>query len=236
MARRYRAISFVAVFFLFAAFLLLLLVAISLPIIKPIYILALQTTVQVQATTVTTQLRFGVWGVCGANASGNQQAILANCVGPQLGYQITPSLTSLAGLSAQATDILSKALLILLILHPIAAALALIALFFSLFLHSTCAAIFASLAALLSGLAGGIVFAADIAVVIVARQKLATITNSQFTVLFGNGVWMVLVAVCLTWVAVFVLLARACHCCGVKRPYDDGEEYYNPYRHQNYGI
>jgi hypothetical protein len=66
MARGYRAISSVAVFFLLAAFILLLLVAISLPIIKPIYILALQTTVQVQATTVTTQLRFGVWGVCAA--------------------------------------------------------------------------------------------------------------------------------------------------------------------------
>lgn len=142
---------------------------------------------------------------------------MANCVGPQLGYQITPSLASLAGLSAQATNILSKALLILLILHPIAAGLALIALFFSLFLHSNCAAIFASVAAVLSGLAGGIVFAADIAVVVVARQKLATITNSQFTVLFGDGVWMVLAAVCLTWVAVFVLLARTCHCCGVKK-------------------
>lgn len=65
---RYRAISSVAVFFLLAAFILLLLVAISLPIIKPIYILALQTTVQVQATTVTTQLRFGVWGVCAAKS------------------------------------------------------------------------------------------------------------------------------------------------------------------------
>jgi len=231
---RYRAISSVAVFFLLAAFILLLLVAISLPIIKPIYILALQTTVQVQATTVTTQLRFGVWGVCAANASGNQQAILANCVGPRLGYQITPSLTSSVGLSAQATEILSKALLVLLILHPVAAGLALIALIFSLFLHSTCAAVFASLSAILSGLAGGIVFAADIAVVIVARQKLAAVTNSQFTVIFGDGVWMVLAAVCLTWVAIFVLLARACHCCGVKRPYGDDEEYYNPYRSYRY--
>lgn len=142
---------------------------------------------------------------------------MANCVGPRLGYQITPSLTSAVGLSAQATQILSKALVILLILHPVAAGLALIALFFSLFLHSTCAAVFASLSAILSGLAGGIVFAADIAVVIVARQKLAAVTNSQFTVIFGDGVWMVLAAVCLTWVAIFVLLARACHCCGVKR-------------------
>lgn len=64
--RSYRSLSVVAVLLLLAAFVLLLLVAISLPIIKPIYILALQTATQVQGTTVTTQLRFGVWGVCGA--------------------------------------------------------------------------------------------------------------------------------------------------------------------------
>jgi len=222
---RYRPLSVVAVLLLLAAFVLLLLVAISLPIIKPIYILALQTATQVQGTTVTTQLRFGVWGVCGANSSGNQPATLANCVGPQLTYQIPPSLSNLIGLSTQTTDILSKALLILLILHPVAAGLTLIALFFSLFLHATCAAVLASLAAVLSALTAAIVFAADIAIVIVSRQKLQALPNSQYTVLFGDGVWMVLVAVCLTWVACFVLLARACHCCGVRKPYDDYDEY-----------
>ena len=151
------------------------------------------------------------------SSSGNQPATLANCVGPQLTYQIPPSLSNLIGLSTQTTNILSKALLILLILHPVAAGLTLIALFFSLFLHATCAAVLASLAVVLSALTGAIVFAADIAIVIVSRQKLQTLPNSQYTVLFGDGVWMVLVAVCLTWVACFVLLARACHCCGVRK-------------------
>lgn len=142
---------------------------------------------------------------------------MTNCVGPQLGYQIPPSLTTNIGLSAQTTDILSKALLVLLILHPVAAALALIALMFSLFLYANCAAVLASIAAILSTLAGSVVFAADIALVIISRQRLETLTNSQFTILFGDGVWMVLAAVCLTWVACFVLLARACHCCGVRK-------------------
>ncbi|KAF8627663.1 hypothetical protein AX15_004354 [Amanita polypyramis BW_CC] len=225
---RYRVVSSAAVFLLLAAFVPLLLVAISLPIVKFIYILALQTTTQVQTTTVATELRLGVWGICAANAIGNQPETLANCVGPQLGYHIPSSLTNLVGLTPQAASILSKALLVLLILHPIAAGLALIALFFSLFLSSTCAVILALLAAVLSGLAGIIVLAADIAVIIIARQKIQTLTNSQFTVLFGNGVWLVLASVCVTWVACFVLLARTCHCCGVRRRYDD-DDYYNHY-------
>ena len=63
---RYRTVSSIVIFLLLAAFVPLLLVAISLPILKPIYILALQTTAQVQTTTVATELRFGVWGVCAA--------------------------------------------------------------------------------------------------------------------------------------------------------------------------
>ncbi|KAK2463094.1 hypothetical protein APHAL10511_004749 [Amanita phalloides] len=221
----YRAASSIAVFLLLAAFVLLLLVGISLPIVKSIYILALQTTVQVQAATVKTELRFGVWGICAANIVGNQPVTLTNCVGPRLAYQIPPSLSNLIGLSTQVTDILSKALLVLLILHPVAAGLALIALFFSLFLSSTCASVMALLIAILSGLAGAIVFAADIALILVSRQKLQTATNSQFTVLFGNGVWMVLAAVCLTWIASFVLLARNCLCCGMRKRYDDYDYY-----------
>ncbi|KAF8633405.1 hypothetical protein AX17_004576 [Amanita inopinata Kibby_2008] len=195
---RHRALASFAIFLLLAAFVLLLLVAISLPIIKPIYILALQATTHVQGTVVATQLRFGVWGVCAANAVGNQPATLADCIGPQLGYQVPPSLTSFIGLDQTTTTILTKALLVLLILHPIAAGLALLSLLFTFFLASHFVSILALLFAILSGIASTIVFAADIAIVVIARNKVRTLTDSQFDVLFGNGVWMVLAALALT--------------------------------------
>jgi len=62
---RYRKSSFFTSFFLFAAFLLLLLVALSLPIIKAIYLLELKAdSVQGVPTNLGTSIRFGVWGYC----------------------------------------------------------------------------------------------------------------------------------------------------------------------------
>jgi hypothetical protein len=49
----------------FIASLLLLLVGLSLTIIKPIFLLLVRSTLQDQPpTSIATQLRFGVWGVC----------------------------------------------------------------------------------------------------------------------------------------------------------------------------
>lgn len=51
--------------FLFVAFVLLLLVALSMPIIKPVYLLSLvSTTPDLEATSIATEVRFGVWGYC----------------------------------------------------------------------------------------------------------------------------------------------------------------------------
>ncbi|PFH52172.1 hypothetical protein AMATHDRAFT_74453 [Amanita thiersii Skay4041] len=232
---RHRAIASISVSLLLAAFVLLLLVAISLPIIKPIYILALQSTIQVQHTTVATELRFGVWGVCAANTVGNQATAVANCFGPQLGYQVPPSLASLIGITPEVTSILTKVLLVLLILHPIAAGLSLLSLFFSLFMASHLVSVLALLLAVLSGIASTIVFAADLALVIIARSKVKNLTEGQFTVVFGNAVWMVLAAMVVTWFASVVLSARACYCCGVKKRHQEDDDYYNPYGYANSG-
>jgi hypothetical protein len=61
----YRKLSLAAVGLLFIAFLLLLLVGLSLPLIKPVYIMELKGLPQDQpATSIATRLQFGVWGVC----------------------------------------------------------------------------------------------------------------------------------------------------------------------------
>lgn len=72
--------------------------------------------------------------------------------------------------------------------------------------------------AIVAAIAGSVVFAADVALVVVTKDNINSLfSDAGFSVQFGNGVWMVLVGVILTWVAVVVLSARACYCCGVRR-------------------
>ena len=62
--RAHRRLSLTTGFFLFSAFVLLLLVALSLPIIKAIYLLELEaTTVQIINSSIGTSIRFGVSSV-----------------------------------------------------------------------------------------------------------------------------------------------------------------------------
>lgn len=63
---RHRTLSVVTSSLLFTEFLLFLLVALSMPIVKPIYILGVNAQVQPgqPTTSVATRLRFGVWGLC----------------------------------------------------------------------------------------------------------------------------------------------------------------------------
>lgn len=62
---RYRIISSLSCLLLVAAFVLFLLVAISVPIVKPVYLFTLQSTVQNDvATSVAQKVKFGAWGLC----------------------------------------------------------------------------------------------------------------------------------------------------------------------------
>jgi hypothetical protein len=139
------------------------------------------------------------------------------CSDRRLGYTIPPSITSLIAVPPDIINAVLKALLVILVLHPIAAALALIALFFSLFLSSHGMTIVALIFTLLSALLSSLVWATDLAIVAVARQNIKTVSGFHFRINFGTAIWMVLVAVILTWTALVLLAARACYCCGVRR-------------------
>lgn len=64
--RRHATVVFIAIVLLAVAFVLLFLVSVSLPIIKAVYILALQAkgVEDLLPTDVGTEVRFGVWGYC----------------------------------------------------------------------------------------------------------------------------------------------------------------------------
>jgi len=222
----HRTISIIAVVLLLAAFILALLVGISLPIVKSVYILRVYDILTGQpVTSIATELRFGVWGFCASSALDPPTLFTNNgeCFGPQLGYDIPASISALVGISSSETNAVLKALLIVLILHLVAAVLSLFTLVASLFLASHTVTIIALLFSVITALLNSVVFAIDIAIVIVVKDELPLFDNG-LAVGWGNAPWMTLVAVILTWTAVVVLSARACYCCGV-RPHEEESKY-----------
>ncbi|KAJ7095909.1 hypothetical protein B0H15DRAFT_78171 [Mycena belliarum] len=215
----YRILSYICIGLLFTAFLLSLLVGLSLPIIKPIYLLRFYSTRAGQPnSSIATELRFGVWGVC-ASSVLDQPGFFTNpgkCFGPRLGYAVPDDIIALTGLSTSLVQFVLKGLLVVLVLHPVAAGLSLLTVASSLFLASHKLSILALALSILTALVSTAVFAVDLALVIIAKSQVAKITAVQFAIQWGNAPWMSLAAVILTWLAVIALSARACYCFGVR--------------------
>ncbi|KAI6116533.1 hypothetical protein EDD16DRAFT_1052687 [Pisolithus croceorrhizus] len=217
---RHRYIGLASFTIFFAAFLLSLLVGLSLPIIKSIYLVKVAAVDSVDPTSnAATSLLFGVWGVCGLNALG-----IGECYGPQLGYTIPSDILSLVGLSQSVATVAEKSILVLLILHLVSSGLSTIVFVLSLYLHSHPAAIIALITAIVTALVSSLVFAVDVVLVVLMRNHIDSLfLGARFSVEFGNGVWMILVAVVMTWVAVVILSSRACYCLGVRPSFPDDE-------------
>ncbi|KAI9511504.1 SUR7/PalI family-domain-containing protein [Russula earlei] len=222
--KRYTALT---AFCLFSASVLLIFIALSLPIIKPVYLLQLDghPSSLLPETSIGTEIRFGVWGFCVTSAL-NRPTLFGNngeCVGPQLGYTIDPTFIAVVTNEPQLASLILKALTVLLILHPIASGLAFLTAL--PVLVSCCVYHFAPwLVSLVlsvpTAIMSTIVFAADLALVIVARHKLNEQRTVNITISFGNGVWIVLVSMLFTWLAMVLLAARVCRCCGFGRKYE----------------
>ena len=216
----YRYTSGWAFFFLLASFVLFLLVAISIPIIKPIYLFIFDFGLQPNQpeTSIATDIRFGVWGFC-ASSNLNLPTVFTNdgsCTAPRLGYNIPEDLLELTGHPELANTVL-KGLTFLLVLHPVCAGLAFLGMFTALFLGSHGMSILSLLVTIVTAIVSSVVLAADLALTIVARQRVSDLTNGVVTVGWGNGVWMVLAGVASTWLAVILLSAVACRCCGYRK-------------------
>lgn len=217
---QYRGVSVIASLFLLFAFVLYLLVALSIPIIKPIYLFIIDFNTQPDQppTSIATDIRFGVWGFCASSVLG-LPTILTNdgeCTAPHLGYVVDPEILALTGYP-QIADAVLKGLTILLVLHPICAGLAGLGMFTSLFLASKCMTILSLIISIFTGIVGSVTLAADLALEIEARMRVGPLTNNAVSVGWGNGVWMILVAVVLTWISVILLSAVACRCCGYRK-------------------
>jgi hypothetical protein len=142
------------------------------------------------------------------------------CVGPQLGYTIDPRIIAVVTNEPELANLILKALTILLVFHPIAAGLAfltLLPIIASCCVFHTAPWIISLVLSVLTAIMSTIVFAADLALVLVARHKLREQHTVNVTISFGNGVWIVLVSTFFTYVAMILLAARVCNCCGIGR-------------------
>jgi hypothetical protein len=137
----YRIISLTSCGVHFVAFLLFLLVGLSLTIIKPIFLLSIRSTaIEQQLTSIATELKFGVWGVCASgyyridhfsyfiayflyHCASQLNPDSETCFGPMLGYKVSSFVNlSDAGISTDIVTVIENVLLVVLVLHPVSAA------------------------------------------------------------------------------------------------------------------
>ncbi|CAE6437102.1 hypothetical protein ACGC1H_004446 [Rhizoctonia solani] len=210
-------VGFVVLFLVFAGFLLLLLVSLSIPIIKTISVLNLATNIQAGFTNtgISGGVKFGLWGYCvseiTASVIGINRSQPGYCSRTRLGYDIDSQLLQLLGLD-NLNDIFSRGLTLVLVLHPIACGLAFLALLFALMLlcrparfASAIALVFSVLAAIVATVA----FAIDVALTTIAKNKVRDATDGNLKVTYGAVPWMTLGAMVALWAATVGA------CCGI---------------------
>jgi len=212
---------------LFIAFLLLLLVTLSVPIIKTIYLMKIIANVSSSLfnSGASGSVKFGVFGYCfsGVDVSvlGSKHDTTALCSKPHLGYTFDQTIGSALHITGLENTI-SRALTAALVLHPIACGLTFLTLLLSLFMAKrgqTGASRIASFLTLGSGILAAlittIVFFIDVGLVASVRHKVKNDTDGDLTLNWGNAVWMILGAAVGVWAA--VVGACAGLCCGHRR-------------------
>jgi len=183
------------IFFLFCAFVLLLLVSISLPYLTALDVVRVHfdggrsSSVDTVANAIT-QLRFGIWADCWYSTSGDRV-----CATAGLAYNATiynSDRTSSVAIGSSWTRGLA--------IHPVATGVALIAFLLSLSAHIT-STLLASLAAFLAGLIALIAFAVDIALYAYVKHEMGKLSDVSATTDTAPAFWMTFAAMLLLWLA-----------------------------------
>ncbi|KAH9945998.1 actin cortical patch SUR7/pH-response regulator pali [Epithele typhae] len=185
-----------AALFFFVSWLLLLLVSLSVPITKTIYLL--QVNAAASSSLLDSQaaasVRFGVWGYCtsgiDAEVFGFDHTVAGQCSHPKLGYTFDSSVAQALHVDSLA-DTISSTLSAALVLHVVDCILAFLALVSALLtIHwspHVRAAFFTTLgAALLAAILTTVTFIIDLVVAAVARDKI----TDEVHVSRGNAIWM----------------------------------------------
>lgn len=144
------------------------------------------------------------------------------CFGPSVGYKIPDTIVQVSGYPQLAKAVL-EGLTVLLILHPFVAALSFIGAATSLFLDSRTMHIVSLIFTIVNTFLASIVVSADLAIIIVAQNRVPGLTGGNFDIEWGSGVWMALVGVLLSWLGIILLSIPVCGCCGVGEMYHSWE-------------
>ncbi|KAF8163212.1 actin cortical patch SUR7/pH-response regulator pali [Crassisporium funariophilum] len=214
-------IAALAPLLVFAAFVLLLLVSLSTPIIHVIYLFRLTANVGSSTSGANGSVNFGVWGYCvstirvavvGINRNKNGQ-----CSPARLGYTFDSTVANALN-ADEIENSISRTVTAALVLHPIACGLTFLTLLISLFilrrgsngtsrLPSLLTLGIGSLAAILTTA----VFLIDVIAVAIVRKRVRDASDGDLDLVWGNGVWMTLGAAVALWLA---MLGACCGICG----------------------
>ncbi|KAK7014948.1 actin cortical patch SUR7/pH-response regulator pali [Favolaschia claudopus] len=224
---------------IFVAFLLLLLVTLSVPIIKDIFLFRLSAAASsgLLNSSASSSVVFGVFGYCTSGVdvrvAGVNHDTAAECSRRHLGYTFDDNVQTALRVSGLEDKNISKALTGVLALHPIVVALTFVTFLISLFMlrrgangTSRLPSFIALGVGIFTAVLTTIVFLVDCILVAVVRHKVHQISDGILTLNWGNAVWMSLTAAILLWIANVGALAGVC--CGNKRRYNgttDAEKY-----------
>lgn len=208
-----RIVRFLGTFLLSGALILLIFTSISVPYLSPLNI----SEVDISSGSLTVcrndgcdtlvssveKVRVGVWGYCAEDSSGEQ-----TCTGADSAYElIFKTSSSSVSIGASWTRGL--------VIHPIAAALTLVALLFS-FASSTFLILLTTLFASVGALASLASFACDIALFVFLRHKINSLEDIEASTNPGIGFWF-------AFAATIALMVGSCvSCLGRRRARMDG--------------
>ncbi|KAI0308675.1 pali-domain-containing protein [Amylostereum chailletii] len=190
------------IFFLFAALVLNILVSVSLPALPALDIARTKYAAgSVSATGVQgdiSEIRFGIWAYC-VYENGDR-----TCVNPGHGYAV--EVSSGTNSDEQIGTAWTRGLAV----HPVAAAVTLIAFACAFSTHITLM-LLASILSFLAALLTLIAFAIDIALFVFVHNKMNNLDNVRVKTDTGAGFWMTLAAF------ILLLLAGCTVCFGRRR-------------------
>jgi len=208
----------------FIAFILLLLVSLSVPIIKSIYLFRLIANVEegILRTGASGSVKFGVWGHCVSaievSVVGINHSTKAECSKPHLGYTFDKTVAQALHVSGF-DNLISRTSTAALVLHPIVAGLTFLTLLISLFIlrrgsngTSRLPSLITLGVGILTAVLATIVFLIDVILVALVRHRVHNETNGDLVLNWGNAVWMTLGATIALWAATFGACAGVCAC------------------------
>ena len=137
-----------------------------------------------------------------------------NCYGPQLHYSVPLDVINSDGLPFTVLDMFDPPLQSIFTLHPFCVGFSFICAILSLFIARRVWSPTALTVAFWNAILVTIAFAADVATVSIAKNR---VDNGQFVVFWGAAPWMTLAACVMIWTSVLLLSITTFNCCGSRR-------------------